>query len=92
MAYAERAARGAVDDQLGGPVGGGGVDPRLEVAAGDALRPGQMSGRELFAAADVDDRHALADQLLDLGGVDLLDLALDSAKKLRAGRTHLKNS
>jgi hypothetical protein len=55
------------------------------------LAPGR-SGRELFAAAHVDDRHALADQLVDLGGVDLFYLALDLAEKLRAGRAHYENS
>src|ERR1700680_4062445 len=49
-----------------------------------------MPGGELFAAAHVDDGHALVDQLLDLGGVDLDDLALDAAEKLRSGRAHFE--
>src|SRR6266568_6744820 len=53
--------------------------------ARDALGAGEMTGGELFAAAYVDDGHALVDQLVDLGGVDLLDPALDLAEKLSSG-------
>src|SRR2546430_9270434 len=51
----------------------------------DALGAGDMTGGELFAAAHVDDRHALVDQLVDLGGVDLIDPALHLAEKLSSG-------
>src|SRR5439155_19675009 len=53
--------------------------------ARDALGAGEMTGGELFAAAHVDDRHALVDQLVDLGGVDLIDPALHLAEKLSSG-------
>ena len=69
-------ARLAVEDQLGRAVGRGAVDARLQVPTRNALGTGQVASGELFAAAHVDDRDALADQLVDLGGVDLLDLAL----------------
>ena len=38
-----------------------------------------MTGGELLRLAHVDDGDALVDQLVHLGGVDLLDLALDLA-------------
>ncbi len=53
-------ARGAVQDQLGGAVGRDALDARLQVPAGHALGPGNVAGGELFAAAHVDDGHALA--------------------------------
>src|SRR5438876_10206946 len=55
------------------------------MAARDALGTGEMTGRELFASAHVDDGHALVDQLVDLGGVDLIDPALNLAEKLSSG-------
>src|ERR1700761_8088696 len=58
--------------------------------AGNALGAGQVSGGELFAATDVDDRDALVGELVDLGGVDLLDTALDLAEQLWTGRAHLE--
>ncbi len=63
-----------------------------KIAASHVLGTGQVTGGELLALADVDDRHALVDQLVDLCRVDLLYLALDLAEKLRAGRAHFENS
>jgi len=70
-------AGGAVQDQLGRAIGSGALDALLEMPARDALGAWQVSGGELFAATDVHDRDALADQLVDLRGVDLIYLALD---------------
>ena len=55
------------------------LDPRLQVAARDVLGAGEMAGGDLVGLAHVDDRDALVDQLVDLGGVDLVDLGLDLA-------------
>ena len=84
----ERLPDCAVQDQLVAAVGDDAVDAGLEVPAGNVLGAGEVARGELFGAADVDDRHALADQLLDLGRVDLLDLALDTAEKLGSGDAH----
>ncbi len=78
------AAGGAVEDQLGGAVRRRALDARLQMAPRNALGAGQVTGGELFAAAHVHDRHALVDQLVHLGGIDLVDLALDLAEQLRA--------
>jgi len=82
-------ARGAVDDHLGGAVGDDALDARLEVAACHVLGPGQVADGELLALAHVDDRDALVDQLVDLGGIHLVYLALDLPQKLRPGRAHV---
>ena len=76
-------AGGAVEDHLRVAVGHDALDARLQIAAGHVLGAGQVSGGELLGLAHVDDRDALVDQLVDLGRVDLLDLALDLAEKLR---------
>jgi hypothetical protein len=47
-----------------------------------------MAAAELIRLADVDDGHTVADQLSDLGRVDLLDLLLDAAGVLRSGHAH----
>ena len=78
----------AIQDHLARAIGHDALDARLEMTPRNALRARQMPGRELFAAANVDDRHALVGELLDLGGVDLLDPALDLAEQLRSGRGH----
>ena len=72
----------AVEDHLRGAIGHDALDARLEIAARDVLGARQVAGRELFGLAHVDDRDALVEQLVDLGGVDLLDLALDLSEKL----------
>jgi hypothetical protein len=42
-----------------------------------------MAGGDLVGLAHVDQRDALVDQLVDLGRINLIDLRLDLAEKLR---------
>ena len=86
----ERAAlaRGAVQDHVLRAVGDRGVDARLEIAARDVLGAGQVARVPLAALADVDEGDALARELADGGGIDLLDLRLDAAHVLAAGHAH----
>ena len=65
----------AVEDHALRAVADDAVDPRLEVAARDVRGAGELALLELLGLADVDDRHALAEDLGDLGRVDLRDLA-----------------
>jgi hypothetical protein len=64
------------------------VDARLEVSARDVLGAGKMAAVPLAALADVDQGDALARELADRGGVDLVDLRLDAAHVLAAGHAH----
>ena len=66
----------------------GALDPRLQVPARDVLGAGQMALGPLLRLADVDQDDAVAEMLLHLGGVDLLDLVLDLLDELGAGRAH----
>ena len=54
------------------------------------LAPGQVPGVPLVALAHVEQHDAVAvgQGRLDVGGIDLLDLAADLADDLRAGWTH----
>ena len=85
-------ARGAVEDHPLRAVGRCALDARLEVAARHVDRAGDLARRDLLGLADVDDDRAVAELLVDLGGVDLVDLGLDLADELRAGRAQLENS
>jgi hypothetical protein len=49
---------------------------------------GQVALGELLGLADVDHDGAVTELLADVGGVDLLDAALDLAQELRARRAH----
>jgi hypothetical protein len=62
------------------------------MTARNAMCAGEVTGGELFGPAHVHDGHSLIQQLLDLGRVDLIDLALHLAEKLCSGRTHSGNS
>ena len=81
-------SRGAVEDDLAVLVADLPLDARLEVAARHVDRARDVTGVPLLALADVDEDDAVAEVRLDLGRVDLLDLALDLADDLRAGRAH----
>ena len=70
------------------------LDARLEVAARDVLGAGDVAGVPLVGLAHVEqhDAVAVASRVgLDLGGVDLLDLAADLADDLRPGWAHAVN-
>ena len=54
--------------------------------------PGSLPCGDLLGLADVDEDRAVAELLVHLGGVDLVDLGLDLADELRAGRAQLGNS
>src|SRR3954452_24383579 len=78
----------AVEDNALGAVGHRALDAGLEVAAGHVLGAGEVADRVLLGLADVDDRHSVVHELVDLGGVDLLDLLLDAAGVLRSAHAH----
>ena len=60
----------------------------LEEATRDVGGPGQLAAGDLLRLTDVDDHDAFVDQLVDLGGVDLADAALDLLEELCAGGAH----
>ncbi len=60
-------------------VGHDALDPRLQIATRDVLGAGKMPGGDLVGLAHIDHGDALVDQLVDLGGIDLIDLGLDLA-------------
>jgi hypothetical protein len=82
-------ARGAVEDHAAGAVGHEALDPRLQVAARHVHGARQVRLLELVLLAYVDDHGAVAvmRQLLDVLGIDLLDLLLDVADEVCA-RSH----
>jgi len=51
--------------------------------------PGDHPGGQLLGLAAVDDHHSFAQQLRDLGGVDLANLFLYPLEKLSSGSAHL---
>jgi len=67
------------------------LDPRLQVAAGDVDGARKVARLELLGLAHVDDDRAVAQLALDVGGVDLVDLATDVADDLRSGGAHSKS-
>ncbi len=72
------AAGRAIEHDPGAPIGDGVLDPRLEVAARDVNRSGNVSFVPLVALAHVDEDGVFAlDQRGSRRGVDLLDLGLD---------------
>jgi hypothetical protein len=81
-------ARGAVQDDALGAVGHDALDPGLEEAARDVGRAGQLARGELLGLAHVDDPHALVEELVDLGGVDLRDVLLDLLDEVGARWAH----
>ena len=72
------AAGRAIEHDPGAPIGDGVLDPRLEVAARDVNRSGNVSFVPLVALAHVDEDGVFSlDQRGSRRGVDLLDLGLD---------------
>jgi hypothetical protein len=53
------------------------LDAGLEVAARDVLGPGKVAGLELVRLAHVHHDRAVAELPVDVGRVDLVDLATD---------------
>ena len=86
----ERAAvaRGAVQDDPRVAIGDRALDPRLEVATRDVLGARDVTLVPLLGLPDVDDRDGVAEQPVDLGGVDLVDLLLDLPDVVGAGGGH----
>ncbi len=82
-------ARRAVEDDVLVAIGDDALDARLEVAARDVDRAGDLPGRDLVALADVDDHRGVAvparELVAQLGRLDLADLALDGAEQLGTG-------
>src|SRR3954468_1604021 len=81
-------AGGAVEDDALRTVRDDAVDARLEIAARHVGRARDVARVPLLALAHVDEDHAVAEVRLNVGRVDLVDLALDLADDLRAGRAH----
>src|SRR5262249_17928634 len=75
------------DDPLRAIAADHALDARLEVAARDVLGAREVAGVPLVRLADVE-QHGVAVERLDLGRVELIDLAADSADDLRPGCAH----
>src|SRR5206468_3770826 len=75
---------GAVEDNRLVPVGNRLLDPRLDVAARDVDRSGDVPLVPLVALADVHEGWGLVggEQARGLGGVYLIDLGLDLLQEL----------
>jgi hypothetical protein len=78
-------ARRAVQDDALGAVGDRALDAGLEEAAGDVRGAGELALGDLVGLADVDDGDALVEEAVDVGGIDLVDLALDLLDELGTG-------
>jgi hypothetical protein len=81
-------ARRAVQDHALRAVGRDALDPGLEEPARDVGRAGQLARADLLGLAHVDDPHALVEELVDLGGIDLRDVLLDLLDEVGARRAH----
>ena len=72
-------ARSAVEDQVLRAIRCRSLDPRLEIALGDVLCAGYVARGPLLGLADVDHDRAVRGLFTHLGGIDLVDPALDLA-------------
>jgi hypothetical protein len=81
-------ARLAVEDDRLSPVGGGALDPGLEVAARDVDRAGEVPLAPLVLLTDVDEERPRSriEQLASARGVDLADLGLHLLQQLAVAR------